>query len=118
MNLLRVTFAVVSIAAASGCYAGVDEPVVYAEADTAVPADVTVYPHTVYEGRTVYYYGDRWWYQDGHRWAYYRREPEPLQRHRRYIQTAPPAHVYAAPTYSSPHVTSGTVEAPPAVRVR
>jgi len=120
MNLLRVSFASFAIAAAvSGCYASVEEPAVYAEADT-VPADITIYPHTVYDGRVVYYYGDRWWYSDGGRWAYYRHEPEPLNRHRRYVQQAPPApRVYTQqPVYSAPHVTSGTVEAPPAVRVR
>lgn len=124
MNLLRASFAVVTIAAAaatSGCYAGVETDSAYAEAEP-MPADITVYPHTEYEGRTVYYYRDRWYYRgDGGRWAYYRSEPAPLYRHRTYVQAAPPApRVYESrpPVYSAPQTTSGTVEAPPAVRVR
>lgn len=128
MNLLRASFVLVILGAAAttGCYAGVDaEPVAYAEAEP-MPADITVYPHTEYEGRTVYYYRDRWYYNDAGRWAYYRSEPAPLYRHRTYVQAAPPApRVYTAqpvyttqPVYSAPQTTSGTVEAPPAVRVR
>jgi len=119
LPILRGALAVGVLALASGCVARVGEPVAYAEADY-VPATITTYPSTVYEGRTVYYYGDRWYYRDGGRWAYYRHEPAPLYRRRAYVQAAPPApRVYAAPPpYSTTTTTSAPVHAPPAVRVR
>ena len=133
MTILRAGFAGFALAFASGCVARVEEPVAYAEADY-VPPSVTTYPSTVYEGRTVYYYGDRWYYRDGGRWAYYRNEPPVLYRQRTYVQAAPPAprvyapppahHVYAVPPPAHgpyahpPTITSAPVEAPPAQRVR
>lgn len=106
------------IALVSGCYASVDEPpVAYAETEVT-PVDVAVAPQTVYEGHIVYYSGDRWWYQDGHRWAYYRSEPEPLYRHRTYVQAAPPAPRYYRQEAPPQTLTGGQVAAPPAVRVR
>ena len=132
--ILHAAFLAGAIALGAGCVARVEEPVAYAEADY-VPPTVTTYPSTVYEGRTVYYYGDRWYYRDGSRWAYYRREPPVLYRQRTYVQAAPPApRVYAAPppahqVYGAPPpahgpyahpptITSAPVEAPPAHRVR
>ncbi len=52
--------------------------------DIAAPpvADIQVYPSTVYDGRTVYLYNDRWYYREGPRWRYYRQEPQPLMQHR------------------------------------
>lgn len=75
----------------------------YAEVETA-PPNIETYPTTVYEGRPVYYYNDRWYYRNGSRWAYYRREPDYLVRQRTVVRRAPPAPVREA--------------APPAVQVR
>ena len=58
----------------------------------SVPVDIETYPSTVYEGRNVYLYSDRWYYRDRDRWVYYRTEPEQLRRHRQFIQQAPPAY--------------------------
>jgi len=35
-----------------------------------------------YEGRPVYYYGDRWYYRDHGRWSYYGSEPGYLHERR------------------------------------
>jgi hypothetical protein len=40
-------------------------------------------PAVMYEGRRVYWYGNRWYYQNGGRWSYYGAEPVGL-RGRRY----------------------------------
>jgi len=78
-----------------GCYgyASTEPPPAYATTEvTSAPAvDIEAYPQTVYEGRTVYLYNNRWYYRNGDRWAYYRNEPPVLERHRRYVQPAPPA---------------------------
>jgi hypothetical protein len=64
----------------------------YVEVNEApIVIDVQTYPHTYYEGHNVYFYQDRWYYQDGPRWAYYRHEPQVLYRQRGYVQQAPPA---------------------------
>jgi hypothetical protein len=73
------------------------QPVVYADDGVAYEEvgptiDINTYPHEVYEGRNVYYVNNRWYYHDGGRWAYYRREPAPLNRHRVYVREAPRAH--------------------------
>jgi hypothetical protein len=74
-------------AAFTGCiaWAASSAPVkadpIYVEVQTA-PAHVEAYPHTVYEGRPVYYVDGRWYYQSGPRWAYYREEPRPLIEYR------------------------------------
>ena len=60
------------------------------EAET-VPADVYAAPRVDYRGRQVYYTNGHWYYPRGRRWYYYRNEPPDLVRHRRYIETAPPA---------------------------
>jgi hypothetical protein len=58
----------------------------------SVPSNVYVYPHTVYNGRTVYWVNGRWFYPHGSRWYAYRREPPGLVRQRPYVQQAPPAY--------------------------
>jgi hypothetical protein len=45
---------------------------------------VRVAPSVVYEGHPVYWYRNRWYYQNGGRWGYYREEPIGL-RGRRYV---------------------------------
>lgn len=49
---------------------------------TSAPVDYESYPSTEYEGRPVYLVDDRWYYQDGPTWVYYRDEPEPLRHYR------------------------------------
>jgi len=106
--------AMVVVFACSGCYATAStqpvtspqpvtgpQPVVEAAppAETAdvevtaatIPVDITTYPSTVYEGRTVYFWGGRSYYRNGNNWAYYRQEPEGLRRQRATVQAAPPA---------------------------
>ncbi len=91
----NVAALVLSIAALGGCTAQVETatPVVVddeVEVET-VPVQVENYPHTVYRGHVVYLVDGRWYYPRGRHWYYYRTEPAPLVRHRRYIQSAPPA---------------------------
>ena len=79
-----------------GCYGYASTeppPPVYAttEVTSAPVVDIEAYPSTVYEGRTVYLYNNRWYYRNGSRWTYYQNEPPVLERHRRYVQSAPPA---------------------------
>jgi hypothetical protein len=87
----------------AGCYV---EPVpTYSAVEvTAAPYGYETYPHTYYEGHTVYWYGGGWYYHDGGRWMHYRSEPAPLYQWR---TQAPPAPRGYAPGY-----------APPAVRTR
>jgi hypothetical protein len=105
---MKTTIATLVIASglglsAAGCYATVDDPVGYAEV-TDAPVDVDVAPYVIYEGRTTYYTGGRWWYRDGDRWAYYHNEPEQLQRQRAYVQRAPAARrVVRAPARAPEH---------------
>ncbi len=105
-KVLALLLAVGATFVATGCYATAGTSgVVYADVSEApVVIDVATYPHTYYEGRTVYFYQDRWYYQDGGRWAYYRSEPPALYRQRGYVQVAPAArheehHHYAPPAY-------------------
>jgi hypothetical protein len=86
----------------SGCTARVDtvRPVLTTEAEVEVetaPADVYAYPHTEYQGRTVYLVDGRWYYPHGRRWYYYRNEPPDLVRQRTYVRQAPPARRYVQP---------------------
>ncbi|SRR5258705_2407188 len=91
--------ALVALACLGGCTAEVEtaHPVVVAddepavEVETVPAADVYAYPRTEYRGHVVYYVSGRWYYPRGRRWYYYRTEPQELNRHRRYIQQAPPA---------------------------
>lgn len=80
----------------AACTATVQEEPAYVEASDA-PADIEVYPHTYYQGHTVYLVHNNWYYRDGSRWVYYRREPSPLYRQRTYVQRAPPARRVASP---------------------
>jgi hypothetical protein len=94
------------IAAVAGCTAEVEtaHPVVV-DTDTeatvevqTVPADIYAYPRAQYRGRNVYWVNGYWYYPNGSHWYYYRAEPPELVRHRRYIETAPPAR----PAYPPP----------------
>jgi len=90
---LRILFALSGLALLAtlgGCVASLQAEPVYVESGP-VPVNIEIYPHTYYEGRTVYYVDNHWRYRDGARWAYYREEPAPLYRQRSYVQQAPPA---------------------------
>jgi hypothetical protein len=80
----------------TGCYAHGRADAVWVEADYP-PAQIDVYPHTVYEGRVVYLVNDHWYTRERGRWVYYRVEPEPLYRQRLVVQKAPPAPPRHAP---------------------
>ncbi|HEY3593520.1 MAG TPA: hypothetical protein VGL13_06590 [Polyangiaceae bacterium] len=80
------------------------------EVVATAPVDVQTYPHTDYEGRTVYFVNGRSYYSRGSRWYAYRHEPAGLVRQRQYVQQAPPARrnreeaPRPAPEYrSTPH---------------
>lgn len=99
-----------------GCVATVEPEPVYAEA-TDVPPHIETYPYVIYEGRPVYYVGERWYYRRGPSWVYYRSEPAVLHRQRPYVQQAPrayPRREYRRPEYSAPPPRY----APPATQVR
>jgi hypothetical protein len=82
---LTLVMTALALAALTGCYAEAGPP--YAETTiTAAPVDIDTYPSVVYEGRPVYFYGDRWWYRDGGRWTYYHREPTELHRQREHVR--------------------------------
>ena len=70
------------------------------------------YPYVVYESRPTYYVSGRWYFHDGSRWVYYRREPPYLYRQRTYVRRSPPA--YRRPEFAAPPPRY----APPAERVR
>jgi hypothetical protein len=97
----RLALVVAMIALGTGCTARVDTASAATVDDEvevdAAPLQVESYPQTEYRGHTVYLVNGRWYYPRGHRWYYYRTEPEPLVRHRRYIQAAPPARPAYAP---------------------
>lgn len=83
---LAVLTLTLAAAPASGCVVhGHPEPVGYVEV-TSAPAGIETYPSTYYDGRPVYLYQDRWYYRDGGRWGYYRREPPELYEHRMRIR--------------------------------
>lgn len=86
---------------------------------TSGPIDnYDAYPHTVYEGRTVYYVNNEWGYPEEGRWVHYRHEPPELVRYRQNVREAPPAHP-VEPRYEGPrHEERRDYEAPPAERVR
>ncbi len=75
-----------------------------AEATPAVesPSDVTMTaieasPYVIYKGQAVHLYSGRWYFRDGHHWAYYRNVPPDLDRLRPYVQPARPAPPDAPP---------------------
>jgi hypothetical protein len=71
------------------------EPVGQVEITSAPVVDFEAYPHTVYQGRTVYYVNGRWGYPHGVRgWATMRNEPPELVRYRQHVDVAPPAPRY------------------------
>jgi len=80
----------VTLLSFTGCVASLQAEPAYVEVSN-VPANIEIYPHEYYEGRTVYLVNDNWYYRDGARWVYYRQEPAPLNQRRMYIQQAPPA---------------------------
>jgi hypothetical protein len=93
------------------------EPVSTVEVTSAPVVEYRAYPHTVYEGRTVYLLDNRWGYPSGDRWVYYRTEPRPLARYRTSIEAAPPApRTYVKP--APPQRTAPPTVAPPATRTR
>jgi hypothetical protein len=117
-TLLRRSLAVASVlVAVSGCYA---EATTGADVEYADPiANVEVYPHEYYEGHVVYLVGDRWYYQAGPRWVYYRTEPQPLYQ-RRVVYSRQPvvvherAEVHRAPPAPPRYETEPVRTAPPA----
>jgi hypothetical protein len=91
----RVALALVVMAVGSGCAAQARAyPVGTTEVYSGPVIRAYDYPHTYFQGRLVYWYGDRWIYRDGDRWNYYRTEPPELYRFRTTIQQAPPAARY------------------------
>ena len=112
--LTRVLAAAALVALGGGCYAEAGAEPEYVEA-TAPPVDVDIAPHYEYGGRTVYYVNDHWYTRDRGRWVYYRNEPQPLYRQRRYVQSAPRA---AEPLREArPRTDAPQREAPRARRV-
>jgi hypothetical protein len=82
-------FALVSVVALGGCYATARTEPAYVET-TGATVEYDAYPHTVYEGRTVYYVGNRWGWRERGGWRYYDSEPVQLRRHREtYVRRAP-----------------------------
>lgn len=65
-------------------------PIGYVETTAAPIADIDLYPSTIYEGRTVYLYGDRWYWREGSRWRSYDREPRALAPYRERLRRQPP----------------------------
>lgn len=87
-----ILFALVCAAPLAGCagWGITAEPVGYVETTAAPVADIDLYPSTIYEGRTVYYYGDRWYWREGSRWRYFRQEPRALAPYRERFRRQPP----------------------------
>jgi hypothetical protein len=82
-------------------------------ADTA-PVDIQTYPHSDYNGRTVYFVNGRSYYSRGSRWYYYRTEPQDLAvRRRQYVQQAPAAHPRREEAPRGPEYREGPREAVP-----
>jgi hypothetical protein len=113
MTFLRVSSGIALVAsAAAACTvrgeATYAEPVGAVEVTSAPVANYEAHPHTVYQGRTVYYVDNRWGYPRNGGWAYYRTEPPELVRYRHRVETAPPA----------PRYEPREPVAPPAVQVR
>lgn len=105
---------------AAGCYATVRGEPGYVETtgvvyDDSGEYDYETYPTYVYEGRTVYLVGDRWYFRGPRGWAYYRDEPEALRFHRHEYHTR---RGYAPPAYGAPPAYRGRYVAPPAARGR
>ena len=80
-TFLTMVKGVLCVAAIAGCVATVSGP----------GMDVDVYPPAAfiatatpayYEGRPVYWWGNRWYYRDGAVWRAYREEPPYLRDYR------------------------------------
>lgn len=74
---------------------------------------VSGYPYAQYDGRTVYWYGDRWVYRDGNSWYAYRQEPAPLYRYRTTVRQAPPAYPQGYPPGHAPQYPPAYGQPPP-----
>ena len=73
----------------AGCAAEVQTRPAY-----AVYGGYRSYPHTVYAGRTVYYFDGGWHYRHGQRWVYVEEAPD-LYQYRtrsRHVRNAPDVH--------------------------
>lgn len=71
-----------------------------------VPVAVETYPSTYYDGRVVYWVGDRWYFRRGDVWLYYHHEPVYLRDHRygwRGDYRPPPPYYRSRPRYYRPH---------------
>ena len=89
----------------SGCgtWTVTTPPLATVELTAAPITDIEVYPNTVYEGRTVYFYDNRWYYRDGARWRYYEQEPVGLAA-RRYEFMEQPVPYVDAPMPPVPNI--------------
>ena len=114
-SVARALGAAALMALAPACYMEAGAEPEYVDASAAL-VDVEVAPHYEYEGRTVYYVNDRWYARDRGRWVYYRNEPQPLYRQRRYVQSAPRAPERRRE--ARPRVETRRDEAPRARRVQ
>jgi hypothetical protein len=79
----------------AGCASPAKDPVgvthvTYGSAPT-IRGDIQTYPHTWYQGRSVYLINGTWWYKDDGRWAYYSPEPDHLAATRKLIEEPAPA---------------------------
>jgi hypothetical protein len=84
LRFLAVGALVLGTGALTGCAAEV-EPAYYPDAAYyPPPAFVATAAPVYYEGRPVYWYGNRWYYRNGGGWGYYRREPAYLAGRRGY----------------------------------
>jgi hypothetical protein len=96
--------AVAALTAFAGCTvrgrgAAYEEPVGTTYVTSAPVDNYQAYPHTDYEGRTVYYVQGRWGYPHQGRWVYYRNEPPGLARYRNEQREAPRGHRDERPPY-------------------
>ena len=108
--------AVVVSTACAGCAARASTAVPVGYAELRFGRTQAYYPHTVYQGRDVYYVDGRWIYRtDAGDWRFYRVEPAPLYRFRTTIRQAPPA---PRPREEPSRVPATPTPAPPAERVR
>jgi hypothetical protein len=123
---IAVALAAVALGACTvqGRARGTVEPVSTVEVTSAPIVEYRSYPHTVYEGRTVYLIDNRWGYPSGDRWVVYQTEPAPLARYRTTIEAAPPAprryvrpEVVPSPA-PPPARHAPPTSAPPATRTR
>lgn len=122
MNGWVAVAAIVATAACSGCAARTTTSVPVGFAELTFGGTFGYFPHTVYQGRDVYYVEGRWIYQNSAGdWVYYPVEPRPLHRYRMTVQQAPPAprpERYQPRTPPRTYRPAKPAPAPPATRVR